>query len=194
MDILIYNHLLQKKIVIPQKRGSQKSDKYVGAYVKDSQVGQHKWVLSFDLNSLYPHLIMQYNLSPETLLDLGMDDFYQGLEDGLNVDYLLSGKKILFDLKERNITLTPNCAFSKDKQGFLPEMMQSMYNDRTVYKKKMLRAKQQYEDTKDAKYLKEISRYNNIQMKKDFTKLFYGAIGNEWFRYYDLRIAEGITT
>ena len=95
-DILIYNHLLQKKIVIPQKRGSQKSDKYVGAYVKGTQVGQHKWVLSFDLNSLYPHLIMQYNLSPETLLDLGMDDFYQGLEDGLNVDYLLSGKKIPF--------------------------------------------------------------------------------------------------
>ena len=71
-----------------------------------------------------------------------MDDFYQGLEDGLNVDYLLSGKQDSFHLKERNITLTPNCAmFSKDKQGFLPEMMQSMYNDRTVYKKKMLQNK-----------------------------------------------------
>ena len=85
--------------------------------------------------------------------------------------------------------------FSKDKQGFLPEMMQSMYNDRTVYKKKMLQAKQQYEDTKDAKYLKEISRYNNIQMARKISlNSAYGAIGNEWFRYYDLRIAEGITT
>tara|TARA_Y100001954_G_scaffold236833_1_gene298657 strand:- start:98 stop:2647 length:2550 start_codon:yes stop_codon:yes gene_type:complete len=196
-DVLIYNHLLKKKIVIPQKVGHKaKGEKYVGAYVKEPQVGQHKWVMSFDLNSLYPHLIMQYNISPETLLDLGMEDFYTALEDGFDVDYLLSAKKIPFDLKERNITLTPNCAvFSKDKQGFLPEMMQSMYDDRTIYKKKMLQAKQQYEDTKDAKYLKDVSRYNNIQMARKISlNSAYGAIGNEWFRYYDLRIAEGITT
>ena len=45
-----------------------KSEKFEGAYVKEPQVGQHKWVMSFDLNSLYPHLIMQYNMSPETLV------------------------------------------------------------------------------------------------------------------------------
>ena len=74
-------------------------------------------------------------------------------------------------------------------------MMQSMYDDRTIYKKKMLQAKQQYEDTKDAKYLKDVSRYNNIQMARKISlNSAYGAIGNEWFRYYDLRIAEGITT
>ena len=68
-DVLIYNHLLKKKIVIPSKtRSESKNDKYVGAYVKDPQVGQHKWVMSFDLNSLYPHLIMQYNICHETLL------------------------------------------------------------------------------------------------------------------------------
>ena len=186
-DVLIYNHLLKKKIVIPQKKGnSSKGEKYIGAYVKDPQVGQHKWVLSFDLNSLYPHLIMQYNISPETLLP--------HVADNVNVDYMLEGKKL--PLGQDNVTLTPNGAFfSKNQQGFLPDMMQSMYDERTIYKKKMLQAKQQYEDTKDPKYLKDVSRFNNIQMARKISlNSAYGAIGNEWFRYYDLRIAEGITT
>ena len=67
-DVLIHNYLKKRKIVIPQKSHTSKNDKYEGAYVKDPQVGQHKWVMSFDLNSLYPHLIMQYNMSPETLV------------------------------------------------------------------------------------------------------------------------------
>jgi len=185
-DVLIYNHLLKRKIVIPQKTSHKsKGEKYVGAYVKEPQVGQHKWVMSFDLNSLYPHLIMQYNISPETLLPekrLPVD-----------VDHLLDNKPLP---KLEGATFTPNGAvFHKRHQGFLPEMMQSMYDDRTIYKKKMLQAKQQYEDTKDAKYLKDVSRYNNIQMARKISlNSAYGAIGNEWFRYYDLRIAEGITT
>ena len=85
--------------------------------------------------------------------------------------------------------------FKKDKQGFLAKMMQDMYDDRTIYKKKMLDAKQKYEDTKDPKYLKDISRFNNIQMARKISlNSAYGAIGNEWFRYYELMIAEGITT
>jgi DNA polymerase elongation subunit (family B) len=156
----------------------------VGAYVKEPQVGQHKWVMSFDLNSLYPHLIMQYNISPETLLPQ---------EVSVDVDHLLDNRPVP---KLEGATFTPNGAvFHKRHQGFLPEMMQSMYDDRTIYKKKMLQAKQQYEDTKDAKYLKDVSRYNNIQMARKISlNSAYGAIGNEWFRYYDLRIAEGITT
>ena len=184
-DVLIYNHLLKKKIVIPQKTSHKsKGEKYVGAYVKEPQVGQHKWVMSFDLNSLYPHLIMQYNISPETLMPQ---------EVAVDVDYLLDNKPAP---QLDNATFTPNGAvFHKHHQGFLPEMMQTMYDDRTIYKKKMLQAKQQYEDTKDAKYLKDVSRYNNIQMARKISlNSAYGAIGNEWFRYYDLRIAEGITT
>jgi len=184
-DVLIYNHLLKRKIVIPQKLSHKsKGEKYVGAYVKEPQVGQHKWVMSFDLNSLYPHLIMQYNISPETLMPQ---------EVAVDVDHLLDNKPVP---QLDNATFTPNGAvFHKKHQGFLPEMMQSMYNDRTIYKKKMLQAKQHYEDTKDAKYLKDVSRYNNIQMARKISlNSAYGAIGNEWFRYYDLRIAEGITT
>ena len=85
-DILIYNHLRGKNIVIPPKKEHEKTDKYEGAYVKDPLVGMHNWVVSFDLNSLYPHLIMQYNMSPETLVNSGAE-----LEKGM-VDKLLSGE------------------------------------------------------------------------------------------------------
>jgi DNA polymerase elongation subunit (family B) len=183
-DVLIHNYLKKKKIVIPQKSHSSKSDKYEGAYVKEPQVGQHKWVMSFDLNSLYPHLIMQYNMSPETLVT---GDYMK-----LDVDTML--KETPIDIPDQ-CTITPNGAlYRKDKKGFLPEMMQEIYDDRTIFKKKMLRAKQDFEDTKDPKYQKYISRYNNIQMARKISlNSAYGAIGNQYFRYYDLAIAEGIT-
>jgi len=189
-DVLIHNYLKNKKIVIPQKSHQSKSDKYEGAYVKDPQVGQHKWVMSFDLNSLYPHLIMQYNMSPETLVT---GDYLKLADDKTYVNEML--REVDLDIPEHT-TITPNGAlYRKDKHGFLPEMMQDIYNDRTVYKKKMLKAKQDYEDTKDPKYQKYISRYNNIQMARKISlNSAYGAIGNQYFRYYDLAIAEGITT
>jgi len=190
-DVLIYNHLLKRKVVIPTKtRNESKGEKYIGAYVKDPQVGQHKWVMSFDLNSLYPHLIMQYNISPEMLLPQTMP------YNDNTIDEMLSQQIDLSMLPDAKVARTPNGAlFRTKKQGFLPEMMQEMYNDRTIYKKKMLTAKQQYEDTKDPKFLNDVSRFQNIQMARKISlNSAYGAIGNEWFRYYDLKIAEGITT
>ena len=186
-DILIYNYLREKNIVIPQKKQNSKAEKFEGAYVKDPQVGMHKWVMSFDLNSLYPHLIMQYNISTETLVA-------QEKVPNMSVDKLLNKEVDTSILK--GVTLTPNGAlFKTNKQGFLPELMQSMYNDRSKFKKLMLEAQQDYENTKDPKLLKDISKYNNIQMAKKISlNSVYGAIGNAYFRYYDLLVAEAITT
>ena len=187
-DILIYNYLHKKKIAIPQKIPKTKPEKFEGAYVKDPQVGMHKWVMSFDLNSLYPHLIMQYNISTETLVA-------QDKIPKMTVDKLLDKK---FDTTQLNKhhTITPNGAlFRTDKRGFLPELMQSMYDDRVKYKKLLLQAKQEYENTKEPRLLKDISKYNNIQMAKKISlNSAYGALGNVWFRYYDLLVAEAITT
>ena len=186
-DILIYNHLRKKNIVIPQKTKNTKAEKYEGAYVKDPIVGMHNWVMSFDLNSLYPHLIMQYNISPETL-------YSKEKVKKMTVDKLLDRKVDTSILK--GVTLTPNGAlFKTDTKGFLPEIMETMYNDRVTFKRKMLEAKQQYENTKSPKLLKDISKYNNIQMAKKISlNSAYGAIGNAYFRYYELLLAEAITT
>ena len=92
--------------------------------------------------------------------------------------------------------MAPNGAFfRKDKRGFLPELMETIYNDRVKYKTLLLESKQKYEDTRDKSLLKDISRYNNIQMAKKISlNSAYGAIGNNWFRYFDIRNAEAITT
>ncbi len=136
-DVLIYNYLREKNIVIPQKVSHEKPEQYEGAYVKDPLVGMHKWVMSFDLNSLYPHLIMQYNISPETLIQTSEK------KEGL-VDKILAGKV----KNETKYCMTPNGAFfRKDKKGFLPEMMEKMYDDRVTYKKLLLETQQRYENS-----------------------------------------------
>ena len=184
-DVLIYNFLKSKNIVVPKRKVSTKDDRYEGAYVKEPQTGMHKWVMSFDLNSLYPHLIMQYNISPETLVEQGNGE--------VSVEKLLE-KKV--ELPDDGCAVTPNGArFRKDFHGFLPQLMEKMYNDRVKFKKWTLEAKQKYEDTKERKYFNEISKYNNIQMaRKIALNSAYGAIGNQYFRYYDRKMATAITT
>ena len=184
-DVLIYNFLRSKNIVVPKRKTSIKDDRYEGAYVKEPQTGMHKWVMSFDLNSLYPHLIMQYNISPETLVEQGNGE--------VSVEKLLE-KKV--ELPDDGCAVTPNGArFRKDFQGFLPQLMEKMYDDRVKFKKWTLEAKQKYEDTKERKYFNEISKYNNIQMaRKIALNSAYGAIGNQYFRYYDRKMATAITT
>ena len=185
-DILIYNYLRERNIVIPQKSDNKKVEQFEGAYVKDPQVGMHKWVMSFDLNSLYPHLIMQYNISPETLVN-GNSEPIKGI-----VDKILNGKA----KNDTEYCMTPNGAFfRKDKRGFLPELMEGIYNDRVKYKRLMLDAQQEYENTGNKSLLKDIARYDNIQMAKKISlNSAYGAIGNNWFRYFDLMVATAITT
>ena len=186
-DTLIYNHLHKKKIAIPPREDHDKATQFEGAYVKDPQLGLHKWVVSFDLNSLYPHLIMQYNNSPETYV--GVEPKNIGVENYLNQKFNLKW------LKEKNLTIAPNGAlFRRDIQGFLPELMKKNYDARVIFKKKMIKAKQEYQKTKDPIYKKEISRCHNIQMAKKISlNSAYGAIGNQYFRYFEKNQAEAIT-
>jgi len=184
-DSIIYDALTQENIVIPPKTESTKDQQYAGAYVKEPTPGVYDWVVNFDLNSLYPHLIMQYNISPETLLDDRVS--------GINVDKLLNREIDTSTLE--GVTICPNgTLFTTEKQGFLPKLMEKIYTERTIYKKKMLKAKQEYENTKDPKLIKDIAKYNNIQMaRKIQLNSAYGAIGNEYFRYFRLENAEAIT-
>ena len=186
-DTIIYNHLLKKNIMIPPREEHDKDTQYEGAYVKDPQLGLHNWIVSFDLNSLYPHLIMQYNLSPETLV--GVQPKNMGVENYLNQKFNLQWAR------DKNVAVAPNGSmYRRDKQGFLPELMEKMYGDRVVFKKKTIEAKKEFQKTKDPIYKNEISRCNNIQMaKKIALNSAYGAIGNQYFRYFDVRIAEAIT-
>jgi DNA polymerase elongation subunit (family B) len=199
-DALTYNRLLEDNIIVPPKQHKEKTSAFEGAYVKEVQVGAHDWVASFDLNSLYPHLMMQYNISPETLIEPEdyTDEMRKVLSDGIDVNRLLN--KSVNTSKLDGVTLTPNGQFFRiDIQGFLPKMMEEMYEDRKKFKKLMLQAKQEYENERDEskKYdiEKRIARYDNLQLaKKVSLNSAYGALGSQYFRFYDLRMALGVTT
>ena len=182
-DNYIYVELLKRKIAIPPKKQNDKSEKYAGAYVKEPKPGIYDWVVSFDLNSLYPHLIMQYNISPETLLD---ERHPSATVDGfLKQEVTVDGEYAV---------CANGAQYRKDIHGFLPEMMQKMYDSRVIFKKKMIAAKKEYEKNPSVELTNEISRCNNIQMAKKISlNSAYGAIGNEHFRYYRLANAEAIT-
>jgi len=189
-DVITHNYLLDRNIVVPLNDKNKPDRAFVGGYVKDPKVGMSKWVVSFDLNSLYPHLIMQYNISPETLVTR--------LKDKVSIDDLLVGGASQFGgyLDKTNCTIAANlCIYTKEKRGFLPSIMDRMYDDRTKYKKQMIECKKEYEKTKDPRLVKEIARLDNMQMaKKIQLNSAYGALGNKWFRWFDVNNAEAITT
>ena len=182
-DCIIHNHLRNQNVVIPPKVHETKTEAYEGAFVKDPQIGRHKWVCSFDLNSLYPHLIMQYNISPETIV--GMHE-----ESGL-VEPLLNREVDTTFLKERNLTLTPNGSlYTRKKQGFLPALMEKMYTDRVKYKKMMIEEQKKGKSADTNK----LAQYHNMQINlKIALNSAYGALGNQWFRFYDVRNAEAVS-
>jgi DNA polymerase elongation subunit (family B) len=182
-DTIIYNYLKKRNIVIPPKNKTAKGEKYAGAYVKEPIPGKYDWVVSFDLNSLYPHLIMQYNISPETL--------WETRHPSASVERFLN-QEVAID--PQYATCANGAQYRKDVRGFLPELMDKMYGDRVVFKKKMIQAKKDYEKTPSKALEKEIARCNNIQMAKKISlNSAYGAIGNQYFRYYKLANAEAIT-
>ena len=199
-DSIIYSYLFEKNIIVPPKIIKNKTEAFEGAYVKEPQVGMHNYVASFDLNSLYPHLMMQYNISPETLIEHEdyTDDMREILGQVINVDRMIDRKIDTSKLKD--VTITPNGQFFRtDIQGFLPKMLEEMYEDRKKFKKLMLKSKQDYENETDESKKYEIknliARYDNLQLaKKVSLNSAYGALGSQYFRFYDLRMALGVTT
>jgi len=192
-DVIIYNHLLKKGYVIPSRKESKKTS-IEGAFVKDPMVGFHNWVVSFDLTSLYPMLIQQYNISPECLVENSFKN--------LDINKLVEKKLDTSWAKNQNVCVTANGhMFDRTARGFLPELMAWMFDQRKEYKKKQLFVEKELEAKKHElnavelkKYTNEISKYKNLQMaKKIALNSAYGAMGNQYFRFFDSRLAEAIT-
>ena len=191
-DCILYNHLWERHIVIPQKEEHQ-GKRIVGGYVKEPIPGKYGWVCSFDAASLYPSIIMQYNMSPETLVpehryEVMPQDFLEGTFHGEE------------EIRTKNYAVAANgFCYRRDRKGVFPEIVEKLFAIRAEYKKKMIQAEREANQLPEggearAKKLKEVSRYNNIQMaRKIQLNSLYGALANPYFRFYDTRIAEGIT-
>ena len=192
-ETIIYNFLKEQGIQTPpQKLDRSKQHQIVGAYVKEPLVGKHDWVMSFDLNSLYPHIIMQHNISPEKMVK-------GGARMDVNVQSMLDGNVDLSALKQTNRTVTPNgVMFTRDKQGFLPELMETFYEERKEWKKKMIQYQIEKESCKDKVRQRELDTlikraYNNQQVRKIALNSAYGALANQYFAFFDPNLAEAIT-
>ena len=189
-DSIIYHHLYDKNIVVPINRHQQKGE-FPGAYVKTPLVGFHEWIVSFDLASLYPSLIRQFNISPETLIDEKLE---------VTVDDLITKTVDTSRAHDLNCALTATGSmYRKDEQGVFPHLMEWLYNQRKTTKNQMLdyQKEMQKHDTDSDEY-KKISilatQFNNKQMAaKILLNSAYGALGNQYFRFFDLKLASSIT-
>lgn len=186
-DSIIYRELHKAKIAVPPSENKIKNP-YPGGYVKEPHVGSHDWVVSFDLNSLYPNLIVQYNMSPETLV-AGIDGTYMcGVDHYL--DNPVDQRAVDLDLA----VAANGSSYRKDSTGFLPKIIVDYYSERKAVKKEMLEAEQQYQIMKTVELERKINQLENRQMAiKILLNSLYGALGNQHFRYFDMRMAEGIT-
>ena len=199
-ESIIYRRLLSKNIISPinqidgisysvlgstELKDGNKALNIAGGYVKDPQVGSHDWVVSFDLNSLYPNIIVQQNISPETLVH--QERRPQGVKYYMNHDRTVQISKDF-------AVCSSGVMFHKDKQGIVPELIVDYYAERTVIKKKMLKAQSAYEKTKDKALESEINQLHNNQMAiKILLNSLYGALANKHFKYFDNALAESVT-
>lgn len=192
-DCILYNHLIKKNIIVhnPPSVDESQDRQIMGAFVKEPEPGKYDWVVSFDATSLYPSIIMTWNMSPETLVD-GQKFL---ADDEKSIVRLLDRQVNTDEIVKNNYTMTANGqCFTKEKKGVFPQLIEYYFESRQKAKKLMLQAQKNYEDTKDPKYLNDISSLNSRQMAaKILMNSLYGAMGNVYFRYYDIRIAEGIT-
>jgi len=193
-DSYIAKELAKSNIVIPPKKFSEKEGSIKGGYVKIPVPSKYGWVASFDLQSLYPHIMMMYNMSPETIVQ-GIVNI-QGSD---KADALLERPELGFDHDAYCMASTGQL-FDRNKEGVIPTIVERVYNERSEYKNERLKKESELE------HLPNDDFFAKNELKKEITRLacleqaikilmnsLYGAMTNQYFRYFDIRIGEGIT-
>jgi DNA polymerase elongation subunit (family B) len=192
-DSIIFNYLKEGKgVIVPQRKKSIKTEAYAGAYVKDPIPGMYEYVITLDVTSMYPHLFMHYNIGPDTYVgkvNLTLADIIAGRDHGYGTR-----------LKEKNLSMAANgTMYRKDIKGFSAELLETMFEERKLYKRKMLDAQAELEkldktDPKRKELKTTIATYKILQqVKKECLNSYYGAFGNPVFRFYEVDQAEAIT-
>ena len=176
-ESIIYSKLNTNNIVVPLSIEEKPYRSFAGGYVKEPQVGRHEWIVSFDLNSLYPNLIVQYNMSPETLTDnTQMND----------VSYYLSGQTVNGEYS----VAANGSSYRKDFDGVLPQIIEEYYDERVSVKKMQLAAQKEIQKAFSPELDKEIVTLENKQLAiKILINSLYGALGNKQIHYFDIRLA-----
>ncbi len=192
-ETLIHNHLYKQNIVTPPRKKLPHTT-FDGGFVKDVQRGMHEWVVSEDVDSFYPNAIIALNISPETLVG--------PLTKRYSVDKILEGALSDHRPEIGDMSVSGSChLYRRDKQGFLPALMETMYALRLEHREKMkdlLKKKQAAKDTgnkQEERYfedLAEASKMMQLALKYALNS-GYGALSNRYFLYGDVRLSESVT-
>lgn len=152
----IARYLHKRNQIFPDtEKGKQEA--FDGAYVMANK-GKYKNLLSFDATSLYPSIIVQWNISPETKVMSPQGD----------TSHLIS-------------TARPNQFYKKDFKGIVPEIVDDIFNLRKSWKNKYTDAKSKGMDKAYVNYC-----YNLQLNYKILANSFYGVLGHPSFVFYDL--------
>lgn len=143
-DSIIFRKLSNKNTIVPfQSEPPSHVPQFAGGYVKEVQEGMHEWVLSSDVNSEYPNLIVQYNMSPETYIDrMSMD-----VNPDLIIDRVLNDQP-LFDQDPEVCVAANGACFRKDIKGIIPQLVEELYERRVKVKKQAGTHKKKLEEAK----------------------------------------------
>ena len=209
-DCLIYNELLRRKMLCPPNKQSYKVE-FPGGYVKSPEVGLHDWVMVYDIVSSYPNQIRSFNISPETILndrDVPEELFEASRrlafikhendtdKDQCPCENIESIEKYTHLFEKYNVCFTANGKFfRKDVEGIIPSIYSKLFNERLGFKKIGKAKKAEYNKTKNpkAKYEADQAELYSYTLKI-LLNSGYGALANIHSRYFDIRMAEAITT
>lgn len=179
-DGIYYNYVYEYGQVPRIKTWQSPRSNYAGGYVKEPIPKLYGWTVSVDATSMYPSIMMELNISPET---------YRGKKEDI-FQYLLDETNPYLDKCQGfKVGVAANGAlFDNRRRGNLASIIENMFADRARYKDKMIELKQNGGSESD------IATYNILQMtKKVCLNSAYGALGSPWFRFYEKDMAEAIT-
>lgn len=190
-ETICCDYLMKQNIIPPLKTKYSKDEQFVGAYVKECTPGLYRNVVSFDATSLYPSIIMQFNISPETCIKM---------DASLNADDFLRSKrfevpKAIADAKANDACMACNGSmFTNKVKGFIPILIENTFNQRQAAKKQMIDLQKEYENTKNDLLLPRIAALKIRQsVKKILANSLYGCLGNPSFTYSSPELATAVT-
>lgn len=191
-DVMIHNYLMDQNKVVPYLVDNRKERNIAGGFVKEPQLGKHKWVMSFDFKSLYPHLCMTFNISPDTYLGTFKPIF--GLS---SVEKIINGdlKPHLEKMIENDITVSgAGTAFTRKFKGFVPALMEHLFSLRAEHSANEDKYTKIFAKSKDpsAGALAKIFANKSLAIKI-LLNSGYGALSNEFYRFFSDNLAESFT-
>ncbi len=198
-DAIIYNKLLSQKIAVPRKIKNDQ-ERYEGAYVADPDAGLWEWVVSLDYGSLYPNIMISWNMSPQSIVDYEvLPEEIKELRKTLKVSernpvgavqQIINGDVDLTPLKKHKLSMSARGDFFDiSKQDMVCKVLQDTYQQRVDTKSQSLLLKLQLKGKND----KTNELDNIVQALKILMNSYYGLCGNRFFRYYNRDVAESVT-